>query len=274
MQHPKSPSRHLRRPLQWITAAAVALLLASPAAAYTIYLKSGKTIQAKGKYTVRDGKALITLPSGTQSSFNASEIDVERTEAANKSDYGGNAVILDPGTTEPAQRQAAANQQKRLSDMIANRQAARELPGPGREKAATPDAARSAAKTRAGYSDLTAIGRRPFPQADVLAELQQFFHGQGIDDVEIYSGTRPDRPLVEVTTPSEGSVFRTLGIASNALLHVRDRFPNGKVTAFELLMTTPQRERAGQFVLTPEMASDLVAKKIEVPAFFVQNVQF
>lgn len=211
------------------------------------------------------------LPSGTQSFINAGEIDVARTDAANKSDYGGNAVILDSAPTETP---AAANPQKRLSDMIANRQASRDLPGPGRDKPAANDAAHTATKTRAGYPDLATVGRRPFGQADVLAELQQFFHGQGIDDVEIYSGTRPDRPLVEVTTASEGSVFRTLSIAANALLHIRDRFPGGKVAAFELLMATPQRERAGQFVITPEMASDLVAKKIEVPAFFVQNVQF
>jgi hypothetical protein len=258
--------------LQFITAAALSLLLASPLAAYTIYLKNGKTIQSKGKYTVREGKAYIVLPSGTQSFINASEIDVARTDEANKSDYGGNAVILDsaPATATPP----PANPQKRLSEMIANRQASRDLPGPGRDKPAANDAAHAPSKTRAGYPDLSTMGRRPFAQADVLAELQQFFHGQGIDDVEIYSGTRPDRPLVEVATASEGSVFRTLSITANALLHIRDRFPGGKVAAFELLMATPQRERAGQFVITPEMASDLVAKKIEVQAFFVQNVQF
>jgi len=272
MLYPKSPFRPQRRPLWWLAAAALSLLLASPLAAYTIYLKNGKTIQSKGKYVVREGKAYIVLPSGTQSFINASEIDVARTDAANKSDYGGNAVILD--SAPPSETPAASNPQKRLSDMIASRQAARDLPGPGREKAAKPEAARTAGKTKAGYPDLTTIGRHPFTQGDVLAELQQFFHGQGIDGVEIYAGTRPDRPLVEVTTPSEGSVFRTLTIASNALLHIRDRFPGGKVGAFELLMTTPQRERAGQFVLTPEMAADLVAKKIEVMAFFVQNVQF
>jgi hypothetical protein len=269
MQYPKSPSR----PLRWLAAAALSLLLASPAAAYTIYLKNGTTIQAKAKYTVRDGKAYVTLPSGTQSFIKASEIDVPRTEAANKSDYGGNAVILE--NAAPAETPAAVTgQQKRLSDMIASRQASRELPGPGREKPAVAGAGHTAARTRAGFPDLSTLGRQPFAQADVLAELQQFFHGQGVDDVEIYAGTRPDRPLVEVTTPSEGSVFRILGIAANALLHIRDRFPGGKVAAVELLMATPQRERAGQFVLTPEMASDLVAKKIEIPAFFVQNVQF
>jgi hypothetical protein len=130
-----------------------------------------------------------------------------------------------------------------------------------------------AVKTRAGFTDLTTLSRRPFAQADVLGELQQFFHGQGVDDIEVFAGTQGDRPLVEATTSSEGAVFRALSIGANALLHIRDRFPN-RVGALELSLVTPSKERAGQFVLTPEMASDLVAKKVEPPVFFVENVQF
>ena len=44
--------------------------------------------------------------------------------------------------------------------------------------------------------------------------------------------------------------------------------------ALEVVMKTPARERAGQFVLTPETATALVAKKVDAPAFFVANVQF
>ena len=126
---------------------------------------------------------------------------------------------------------------------------------------------------RAGFSDLTTLGHRPFPQTDVLNELQQFFHGQGVDDVEIFAGTQSDRPLIEITTTSEQGVFRGLTIGANALLHIRDRFPN-KIGALEMLLVTPTRERAGQFVLTPDLASDLVAKKVEPQAFFVEHVQF
>jgi hypothetical protein len=258
--------------LRWLAPAALSLLLASPLAAYTIYLKNGQAIQAKGKYRIENGKAYITLSNGTQSFIDAKEIDVSRTEAENKSDYGGNAVILDQGAGGKNQPAPPPPAQKKLSDLIASREAARELPGSRRDKPAQGSSAGSI-KTRAGFNDLTRMAQRPYPQSDVLAELQQFFHGQGIDDVEIYAGTQSDRPLIEVTTSSEGAVFRALSIAANALLHIRDRFPN-RVAAFELAMATPSRERAGQFVLTPEMASDLVAKKVEPPAFYVENVQF
>ncbi|HEX7184480.1 MAG TPA: hypothetical protein VF756_21825 [Thermoanaerobaculia bacterium] len=266
--------RYAKFPL-WTVAAALALLLASPLAAYTIYLKDGSTLQAKTRYKVENGRALITLPNGTQTFINLSEIDVRRTEEANRSDYGGAAVILDPGTRKANPQAPAAPQRKRLSDLITEREGVpSELPGPRREAPRAQEVQGQAAKTtRAGYVDLSQIIRKPYPQADVVSEMQQFFRGQGFDDVEIYAGTRPDRPLVELTTGSEGTVFRALGITANALLHVRDKFP-AKVSALELLMTTPARERAGQFVLTPEMAADLVAKKVDLTAFFVQNVQF
>ena len=267
----RHPHRRFASSLRWLVGAALALLLASPLAAYTIYLKDGHTIQAKGKYRIENGKAYIVLANGTRSVIAANEIDIPRTDAENKSDYGGNAVILDQGT--PAKGQAAPTPppQKKLSDLIASRQAARELPGARRDKPVKE--ATQSSKTKAGFNDLSVLARRPYGQAEVLAELQQFFHGQGIDDVEVYAGTQGDRPLIEVATASEGSVFRALSIAANALLHVRDRFPS-KVNAFELVMMTPARERAGQFVLLPDMASDLVAKKVEPTAFYVENVQF
>jgi hypothetical protein len=260
--------------LRWLAPVALAFLLASPLAAYTIYLKNGQTIQAKGKYRIDKDKAYITLSNGQQTFIKASEIDIARTDAENKSDYGGNAVILDQGTPGKNQVAPPPPPKKNLSDMIAGREASRDLPG-RRDKPSSPssDSTKAATKTRAGFSDLTTLGRRPFAQADVLAELQQFFHGQGVDDVEIFAGTQGDRPLIEVTTSSEGAVFRGLTIGANALLHIRDRFPN-KIGALELLLVTPTKERAGQFVLTPDLASDLVAKKVEPQAFFVEHVQF
>jgi len=272
-QRLRSHRRSLTRLCRPILALLAVLLLASPLAAYTIYLKSGKTIQVKGKYQIKNGRAFVILPNGTQGVIDAQEIDIPRTDQANKADYGSNAEIIDQGTAPANPQGQGAPAQRKLSDLIASRGASRDLPGARRETPPPPEVSRSAVKTRAGFPDFAVAARRPFPQAEVTAELQQFFHGQNVDDVEIYSGSRTDRPLVEITTGSEGSVFRALAIASNALLHARDSFPN-KVAAFELLLMTPARERAGQFVLTPEMASDVVAKKVELTAFYVQNVQF
>lgn len=254
--------------------ALLALLVAAPllAAGYTIYLKDGSRIVAKAKHRIENGRAIITLPNGTQTFVPAAQIDGPRTEEANRTGHGG-ALIL-PGSTQdvgPAPVQPAKD--KTLADLITARGAApRELPENRREKEQAPASGRLG-KTKAGYFDLGTLARKPYSHAEVTSELQQFFRGQGIETVEIYDGTQAGRPLLELTTPSEGSVFQALTTAANALLHVRNLHPN-RVEAFELLLTTPARERAGQFVLTPELATDLVSKKVDVTAFFVRNVQF
>ena len=252
-------------------AALVALLGAAPLGAYTVFLKNGTNLVAKEKYKVQNGKAIITLQNGTQTSLDAAEIDVPRTEEFNKA-YAYNATVLDK---DPAAAAAdpRLGHERRLSDLIAHRGTApRDLPGARRQP--TPaDSAGGPAVGKSGYVDLSQLPQKPFASLEVAADLQQFFHLQGFDEVTVAAGTRKDRPLLAIVTNSEGSVFQALTIGANALLHVRDRFP-GKVEALELVMTTPGRERAGQFVLTPEMAADLVAKRVDTTAFFVNHVQF
>jgi hypothetical protein len=267
MRHPRFP----RRSRLAIPAFLVLLTLAPAAFGYIVYLKDGSTITAKGKYRVENGRAIITLPNGTQSFVPASQIDVKRTEEANRNGYEG-AVVL-PGTSQEVGKTQQPPRDKTLADLIHSKEAApRELPVSRREKSETVVPGRLV-KTKAGFYDLSTLARKPYPHAEVTSELQQFLRGQGIEEAEIYEGTRADRPLIEITTNSEGSVFKALTTAATALLHLHDLYPD-RVAAFELLLTTPSRERAGQFVLTPEMATDLVSKKVDVTYFFVKNVQF
>lgn len=250
--------------------AAASLLLA--AAAYTIVLKDGSTLVAKEKYTVQNGRAIITLLNGTQTFVPVDQIDVKKTEQANKLGLGTGVLV--PGSpqdvgTVPAQ----PRKDETLADLIHKQGAgARDVPGSKRPQKEQP-AAGKLVKTKAGFNDLSAVPRKPYPQADVTAQLQQFFHAQGFDGVEIWEGTQADRPLIEITASSEGTVFKALSTAANGLLQIRTAFPN-RVSAFEVLLATTARERAGQFELTPEMATDLVSKKVDVTAFFVKNVQF
>jgi hypothetical protein len=255
-------------------ALAVLGLLASVAFAasgYLVYLKDGTTIAAREKYRVEKGKAIITLLSGTQSSLSLDQIDVTRTDEANRDGYG-KAIVLPGSPRDVSPVTGKTSKDRTLGDLIKSRGAEpRELPTSRRDKnAAMPG---HMAKTKAGFNDLATLPLKPYANAEVSSELQQFFRSQGLEEVEISEGTQGDRPLLSITTNSEGSVFKALGTAANALLRVRDRFP-GKVGALELLMTMPSRERAGQFVLTPEQASDLAAKKTDLTSFFVRNVQF
>jgi hypothetical protein len=263
--------RHLRPAILFLVALLALATLLLAAAAYTIILKDGSSLIAKQKYTVQNGRAIIVLLNGTETFVALDKIDIPRTDAANRGGLGTGVLI--PGSpqdvgTVPAQ----IPRDQTLGDLINKKGAGpREVPGTKRDKDQA--AAGRLMKTKAGYNDFSALARRPFPHADLTAALQQFFRGQGVEDVEIFEGTAGDHPLVEISANSEGSVFKALNSAAAGLLQIRASFP-GRVAAFDVLLTTQSRERAGQFVLTPEMAAELAAKKVEVAAFFVKNVQF
>ena len=254
-------------------AAALALLLALapalPAAAYTIYLEDGSKIVAEDKYQVRDGKAYITLPNGTETFIDASQIDVPRTERANRGNYGTAVVVEGDRVTETPPPPPPP--ERTLGDLIQETERPPERPTARRDPAARARAA-EAERTAAGYSDLGSVPRKSFSSIDTAAALKDFFRTQGIDTAEIYQGTSLDRPLVEVTASTEASVLRALVVATSALAHLRD---GGRgIPAIELYMATPSHERAGQFVITPEMAAHLLAGRVDVTSFYVENVQF
>lgn len=236
---------------------ALALLLAAPLAAYTLYFKDGRTLNTKGKPRTVNGRTVVTLLNGTVASVDPAQIDQKKTDEMNQRDLGA-AVILDQGTSRPqAPPVPQAEPQSRLSEI-----AARDI-GPRDRPAVRPNTPASAGPASA---------RPPYGDAAIASELSQFFLGQKAEGVEILQGSQ-GRPLAQVTTSSETSVFRALVTGANALLHVRGRHPQ-KVDGLELVMVTPSGERAGQFTLTPDMAEDLVAKRVGLVSFFLNHVQF
>lgn len=248
----------MRRTTPALLTAFALLLLSGPLAAYTIYFKDGRNLQIKGKPRIANGRAVVTLLNGTQASFDAKQIDEKKTQEMNTRDLGA-AEILDQGTATPQPAPAPqAQTPSRLSDIAAREVGPRDQPVTRRES--------PVAAVRPGAS------RSPYDDAAVAAELSQFFLGQKAEGVGIFQGSQ-GRPLAEVTTSSESSVFRALVTGANALLHIRGRYPQ-KVEGLELVMVSPGGERAGQFTLTPAMAEDLVAKRVGVVSFFLKNVQF
>ncbi|HSS52985.1 MAG TPA: hypothetical protein VLX28_28925, partial [Thermoanaerobaculia bacterium] len=97
------------------------------ASGYVVYLKDGHTIAAKEKYKVENGKAIITLLNGTQSFLPLDQIDVAKTDEANRDGYG-KALVL-PGSPKDVGPAARAPKDRTLGDLIKARGAApRELP--------------------------------------------------------------------------------------------------------------------------------------------------
>lgn len=263
--------------MPWTRTAAIAvlalLLAAAPAAAYTVYLKDGSKITAREPYKVVDGTAYIVLLNGTTTFIDAAEIDVPRTEKANERRLGS-ALVLEGGQVrEMTDEDSRPLEHRRtLADLISARDdAAIERPETRRPEEAVEGDDR--VLTPGGYPDLNAVPPRPFGDLTLADEIQQMFVGQGLEMVEVHQGTAPRRPLLRVTTGSEASVFRAVAVACASLIRLGETHP-GEVEALELVLTTPERERAGQFVISPGAAAQLMAKEVDIATFYLAHVQF
>ncbi len=265
-RRPSSPLTALR----WCASLIALLLVAAPASGYIVFLKDGSQIQTKEPYRIEGDKAILILPSGTPASYDASEIDVEKTEEINVVDYGTAKLI--EGLKEPPKQLPKGvrfEEEGRFGEYISGRDLA--LPEVRKRKAVTP--ADQIPTTRAGFIDLMAFRRSPYPVAEVTAEVLGYLKGQGTDRVRIFQGTTTDRPLIEIVAASEASVFKAIKDSASGLVQIHEHFPE-LVTAFELVVMTEAQDRAGQFVLTPDLAKMLVSEKINVSEFFLRFVEF
>lgn len=242
------------------------LLTTMPLGAYTVYLKDGAQLIAQEAPEIRGNTAIITLQNGTQSSISASEIDIQRTRQANETELGS-ALILEGGEFTDQPSVEAPKREERLSDLIDKGRTRTQARRPVR----APDGA-SSSRQQQGV-DLLTWTRSPFRNLDIAGELQGVFRGQGVEQTRLYQGTTGDRVLIDLTTDSEAAVFRSLAVAAKALEHLQTTFP-GSISAFELVLTTSARSRAGQFLLDADGAAQLAEGRIEPSAFYVENVQF
>ena len=264
-----------RRPSTSAFAAGIAVLLlvlaAGQAFAYTIYLKDGSKIVTAEKYTVRGDKAIVKLQSGTESMLPLAEIDVERTEKANTQNLG-TAVVIEDGKSQDLQRTTAPPPQNpTLQDLIKTREANPQAGGPT-TIAETPQPRRP--RSEAGPTTAAdVVGRSPLRDVNLAEAIRRFLFGRGISSVEVLQGPSAKRPLLVFSTGTEGQVFKALSASASTLLHVRDTSP-GAVDSFEVVCRSPDGGSGGRFTMLPAQAQELVAGRLDMPTYFVKNVQF
>jgi len=243
------------------------LLFASGLAAYTIHLKDGSEIVAKKRYVVQGDKAIVLLPSGTESVLALSEIDVAKTDAANRNDLGTAIVIENGKAMEMGQSTPQPPAKQTLKDLLEKR-AARE--GSTNAGAVALDAGPRRGSERQPTSH---AGQTPLRNVELSTEIRTYIFGRGIGNLEVQQGASSRRPRLFFETSSESQVMRALVASAGALLEVRDKRP-GEVEAFEVLCDAPTGGRAGRFTLTPPLAAELVSGKIDPPTFFMRYVEF
>lgn len=247
------------------------LIVVAPLSAYTIYLKDGSTLIAKEKHRVEDGKALIVLQNGTQTFIDASEIDIERTERVNKGNYGTAFFIDEEGQVVEAP--VTPTEKQTLTDVAARAESKTSNRSPATRPATGTTESVDHVLTKAGFVDLTIAPRTPYRDLDIAVEISRFLRTLGLTEFKVFQGTEPQRVFLEMTTNSEGTVFRSLEAAGDTLVHLRNRFPE-QIEELEILLTTSNRDRAGQFLIDEEMAARLGDQNTETSTFFIATVQF
>ncbi len=261
--------RFRRLRVAWLALAVAALLAgASPATAYTVYLKDGSQLITRGAPSLEGDQAIIILQNGTRTSISAAEIDFARTREANKTDLGSALVLEDGEFTTQTKDEPIGVRQETLSEVAGRTRRTRAT---NRAPVERPEPQATAPSV--GVVDLFTTPRAQFRNLAVLEPIQSAFSSQGAGQVKVYQGTAPNRVLLEVTTNSEAAVFRSIRVAAGALTHLRSN-GGASIAAFELALQTESRHRAGQFLLEPGVARAIVAGDLEISEFFVRYVRF
>ena len=241
-----------------LAVAAFATLLSTQAFAnYTIVLKDGTHYNAKTKWTMQNGKALVTLDSGSTMTINPNEIDVAKTDEVNKLDMGNVTVLGHEQQAVPS----TAKQAPTLGQMVKMRR---------QQQAGQPTTTPPPA-TPATHATAPAA---PSPVADNLDPrlkdtFERAYENVGIFEHKLTGTNRSVR--VQVTADSEEKVFNA--ISATAFLISRNAgVDNLQIDIVELYMATTTGGAAGRFQINRADADSINNKAISLQDYFVRKV--
>lgn len=227
-------------------------LIAVPSfASYIVVMKDGATrYEAKAKYTVVNGKALIRLENGQTLQLDPSLIDERKSDETTALGLG-NAKVL---AVEDRSRGGVPVQEKPSLGSITH---LRKLP------AQPPDGASSAAQTAPAVSG-------PKVSDDVIRKFAAAYENVGLFEQKITS-IGPHSLRAEVTADNEEKVFNAISATSFLMVHDAG-VPGTHLEMVELFMRTTNGGSAGRFQMTRANADALDKKLLSQQDYFVRNV--
>ena len=236
-------------------AAFATLLSAQAFASYTIVLKDGTHYNAKKKWTMQNGKALVTLDSGSTMTINPNEIDVAKTDEINKLNMGNVTVLGQEQQAIPS----TAKQAPSLGQIVKMRRQQQAQP-------TTPPPAAPEIRATAPAE--------PSPVADNLDPrlkdtFERAYENVGIFEHKLTGTNRSVR--VQLTADSEEKVFNA--ISATAFLISRNAgIDNLQIDMVELYMATTTGGAAGRFQINRADADSINNKAISLQDYFVRKV--
>jgi hypothetical protein len=236
----------MKKPL--ILAALVSLVAAHAFATYFVILKNGTVYKAKAKWTVANGKALISLESGQSLLIDPVLIDEAKSEQVTRTGGAGlNTIDLNPNLP-----QTETQGKSSLGSAFKIRKV-QPAPAP---TAVTVSSAPSG----------------PLLGSDVVDKFDRAYENVGIYEKKL-TATGPRSLRAELTADSEEKVFNA--ISATSFLIMRNAGVNGaRVDLVELFMKTTTGGSSGRFQMTRPDAEALDAKQISQQDYFVHKVIF
>jgi hypothetical protein len=236
-----------------IVAALVATVaMQSFAASYWVVLKDGTKYEAKSKWTVVNGKAVVNLVNGNVLSLDANAIDPAKSEEVTR--LGGGSLFGVEQTPVTSSTKAST-----LGTAIR----LRKLPQAS-------DGAATVAATATDFPPAAAPGTGL--GTDVLDKFERAYENVGIFEHKLVS-TGPRSLRADLTADTEDKVFNTLSATS--FLMVRNAgIPGVQIDAVDIFMRTTTGSAAGRFHLTRDDAQAMESKSITPQSYFVLKVLF
>ncbi len=249
------------RPKMSILAAVAALLVAWIAMAgseYAIILKNGSRLMAKGPPEIDGNKAIITLISGTLTSYRTDQIDFEATAKANKNKLGGRVIeeltVRSSPVPTPTVRPPLIGPTRLVVDNKKSRVAT-----PTPTPTPTPG---------------IGLQQMAYPERKIDQAFSEFFDDRKIFLYRTSRGTRPEYFFVRIVTDTEDQVFDTLQVVADGYAEICNLRPEIAPLALELEMVSSAGKPAGTFRITPEQAKALATKEISKTEFFTKHLIF
>jgi hypothetical protein len=228
-------------------AAALSLVAAHAFATYFVVLKNGTVYRAKAKWTIQNGKALVSLESGQSLLLDPNLIDQPKSEQATKT----NGADLNTIDLSPQVGAAGSGQTSDLGSAFKIHKAAPVAPVPV-----------AVASAPSG----------PLLSAEVVDKFDRAYENVGIFEKKI-TATGAHTLRAELTADSEDKVFNA--ISATSFLITRNAGVSGaQVDLVELFMKTTTGGSSGRFQMSRSDAEALDAKQISQQDYFIRRVIF
>jgi hypothetical protein len=239
----------------------LASLVVAAAQGYVVVLKSGHKLRCKEPLRIEGPNAIITLSTGTMTSYPLELVDLVETERYNQLGLG-DALLIE---TVEGDGQPLPTATPRVSLGQRTSIDAGGVAGPplGVVVEPTPVPTPGIKFRKVEYHDKR-----------VVEAFSKIFDDKNLLIYRTSQGTQPTYIYVQTNTDSEREVFAALETVAEAYLLIHSLHNEIAPEAVELEMIQTSGKPAGTFRLTPVLADELVNGETAIQAFYINHVIF